>query len=108
MAITHRLRSRLRSTDVLARWDGEAFGVLLPDCGVDDAASVARALRDRVADDPFPPIGDVTVSIGVTQVSVTDDLESWLRRTDDALYAAKMRGRNRVYAARTADPPSEG
>lgn len=100
VALTHRLRSRLRSTDVLTRWGGEEFVVLLPDCTLDDATGVGRALRDRVVAEPFPPIGEVTVSIGVSEMSGTDDLETWLRRTDDALYAAKMRGRNRVYTDR--------
>lgn len=103
VALTHRLRSRLRSTDVLTRWGGEEFVVLLPDCPLDDATNVARNLRERVAEEPFPPIGEVTVSIGVSEVADGDDLETWLRRTDDALYAAKMRGRNRVYTGRHPD-----
>lgn len=103
VAFTHRLRSRLRSTDVLTRWGGEEFVVLLPDCWLDDATNVARSLRQRVAEEPFPPIGELTASIGVAELGDDDDLESWLRRTDDALYAAKMRGRNRVSADRQPD-----
>lgn len=104
VALTQRLRSRLRSTDVLTRWGGEEFVVLLPDCTVDDATNVARTLRQRIADEPFPPIGEVTVSIGVSELGEGDDLEAWLRRTDDVLYAAKMRGRNRVNADRRPEP----
>ena len=93
---------RLRASDVLARWGGEEFLVLLPGTDRDGAAAVAEELRATVrAADPDVGLPDpmgVTVSVGVAEVVVDreDALADAYRRADAALYRAKGSGRDRI------------
>ena len=98
--LTRRLGGHLRAVDVLARWGGEEFMVLLPNCTAAEAQRVAEKLRLLVADQPFPTVGRVTVSFGLAQLQPPETLDNWLQRTDDALYAAKKGGRDRVCLAK--------
>jgi diguanylate cyclase (GGDEF)-like protein/PAS domain S-box-containing protein len=91
----------LRSSDVLARYGGEEFVVLLPETPIEGAQVVMERLRERIARTPLElddgrQVG-VTVSIGLAGLSEADqDLDVLLKRADEALYAAKDNGRNRV------------
>jgi two-component system, cell cycle response regulator len=90
------MRAHLRAEDQLGRLGGEEFLVLLPDTRSDAATHVAEKLREEVAAAPGPV--PVTCSIGVaTWDGETPEL--LLRRADEALYAAKDAGRDRVIAA---------
>lgn len=96
--LTHRLRTHLRASDVLARWGGEEFAVLMRHCSLAEVLPLAEKLRALVADAPFPEVGSVTISIGVAELTPEDDLASWLDRADKAMYDAKTAGRNAVRA----------
>lgn len=98
VGLTHRIRRRLRLSDILARWGGEEFLILAPDCSLSDAVTLAWNLQRIVARDQFPPAGAVTISIGVAQLGDDEGLDEWIKRTDQALYASKVRGRNTVRA----------
>lgn len=82
-----------RIVDVPARYGGEEFGVVLPDCGVEEAAAVADRLRlAMVGAGTSVPI---TVSVGVATFPLHgSQSESLIRAADDALYRAKAQGRN--------------
>ena len=73
--------------------------LLLPHCGAAEALRVAEKLRALVAEPPFPQAGQVTASFGLAQWQLHEPLDTWLKRADDALYAAKAAGRNRVRLA---------
>lgn len=92
------LRDRRRA-DAVGRWGGEEFVLLLPDCGLADARLVAERLRERIAAQSVR-IGDgqvsVTASIGVVALSSNETVNDLLRRADQAMYAAKQAGRDRV------------
>jgi diguanylate cyclase (GGDEF)-like protein/PAS domain S-box-containing protein len=92
----------LRAVDMLVRWGGEEFLVVLPDTTVDAAMGAAERLRAALAEMQVVAPGAtairVTASIGVA-VPLTDDPGELLRRADLALYAAKRGGRNRVISA---------
>jgi two-component system cell cycle response regulator len=93
------LPGSIREIDVAARYGGDEFIVLLINSAADAAVAVAEKLRQSVECFGFAHVKDmsVTISIGVTEGHVTDDgLESVLKRADEALYAAKRNGRNRV------------
>ena len=94
--ISRRLQDSLSSTDVVARWGGEEFVTLLRGYHLHDGLTIAEKIRGRIADTPFDDSGFATVSIGAAELNPDDDLDSWLRRADEALYKAKRSGRNAV------------
>lgn len=94
--VARRLSENVRGTDVLARWGGEEFIVLLRFCGLRDGLVAANKLRQRIADTPFENLLSVSVSIGAAELQPDEDLTSWLSRADAALYEAKRSGRNTV------------
>lgn len=100
--VAARLRHGLRSDDLIARWGGEEFLLLLHGTGLDVAAALAERQRRLVADMPVAlpqtaaPLA-VTVSAGVSVVADGErGLEAALERADRALYRAKAAGRNAV------------
>jgi two-component system, cell cycle response regulator len=92
----------VRTVDLVARLGGEEFAVVMPETSLALATAVADRLRLAIASQPFvlgPGVAKlpVTVSIGVaTAFAGADDRDHLLKRADDALYAAKSAGRNRV------------
>lgn len=94
--VSRRLREGLPSTDVVARWGGEEFVILLRDSDIEEAVVTAEKIRGLIADTMFADAGPVTASIGAAELSADDDLDSWLAHADEALYKAKRSGRNAV------------
>ncbi len=88
--------SLLRDEDIVCRWGGEEFVILLPSANLKDALSLAEKLRGRIEMMEIETVHKVTASFGVTQVRVDDDLKSAVDRADSALYRAKNAGRNCV------------
>jgi diguanylate cyclase (GGDEF)-like protein len=86
----------IRQIDLLARWGGEEFVVLLAETDAVSAYQTAEKLRQLVAHTIFDQVGTVTSSFGVAQASTEDDADSLMARVDNALYRAKLNGRNRV------------
>lgn len=97
------LRKRCRTMDVVSRFGGEEFILLLPGTALNDAAAMAERIREAVIETSFPFISALTVSLGVATLNETDDKDSLLRRADEALYAAKDDGRNRVMVSHEGD-----
>jgi len=102
-AVADACRRELRDSDVLGRLGGEEFGVVLPNTSSEGAVTVAERLRARI--DAIRLVGEwedeITpkVSVGVACMQGAHRVEAVLKRADQALYAAKAAGRNRVYAA---------
>jgi diguanylate cyclase (GGDEF)-like protein len=82
-------RQQLRVTDLLARIGGEEFVAVLPDCAADEASGIAERLR-------LATPGTVTSSIGVATWRDGETADALLARADQALFAAKAAGRDRV------------
>jgi diguanylate cyclase (GGDEF)-like protein len=99
--LVRRTQTVMREHDLLFRWGGEEFLVLLPHTGPDDAAQLAERIRTVVADEPFgrydgtPPI-PLTVSLGAVGASAPPDPDELIGLADVACYLAKEQGRNRV------------
>jgi diguanylate cyclase (GGDEF)-like protein len=94
-------KDTLRSVDSAGRYGGEEFLVILTDSDKDDARHVAERIRLTIANHTFSYEKrkiPVTVSIGIAKTSIYDrDETSLVNRADQALYAAKNNGRNRVF-----------
>lgn len=92
------LRKQIRQSDVVARWGGEEFIILLPDTSLASAIKMADALRQRIEVNPFDTVGTITCSIGVAEFNTIERADDLLHRADEKLYKAKHSGRNRVIA----------
>lgn len=94
----------LRESDVLCRWGGEEFLILLKNCTLEKATSIAENLRSTIENNDFSRTTDltrtrlgVTVSMGVAECRSNETEDSVFERADQALYQAKANGRNSVY-----------
>lgn len=98
VAIAARCAARLRRTDVVSRWGGEEFVVLLAGTALSTACSVAESLRAAIAELPLDRVPEgVTISIGVAQTDgMETGLDDLLAAADRQLYAAKAAGRNQI------------
>ena len=102
-----RMRDEMRGVDLLARYGGEEFVAALPEARGETALRAADRLRAAIAGEPFDTSAGlltVTASIGVATLEPDETAPSLLRRADEALYAAKRSGRNRVATAAGAIP----
>ena len=97
------LRSTVRASDMVFRWGGEEFAVLAASTGHRGAERLADHIRARVAEHTFREVGAVTVSLGVAEHLEDESPRDWFERLDQALYAAKHDGRNRVAVDRRSD-----
>jgi diguanylate cyclase (GGDEF)-like protein len=104
----NRLADGLRQQDVLCRWGGEEFLVLLPETDAKGAIEVAEKCRRIMAEKPIM-MGDIshpqTVSLGIATFNSNESVDDLVIRADKALYQAKENGRNRV---ETSVLPCEG
>lgn len=94
------LKDVLRGTDILARYGGDEFVVLLPKVNEENALVVAEKLRSSLDTDSFLKDFGITASFGVcsSAVSAADDSETFIKHADEAAYFAKRSGGNRVEA----------
>ena len=93
------IRSILRKTDFCGRYGGEEFLIVLTQTDLRAANVFAERIRECVENSFFPDLGPnsrVTVSIGLTEHRMEENIEKTISRADDALYRAKKGGRNRV------------
>ncbi|GIU42228.1 GGDEF domain-containing protein [Shewanella sairae] len=97
--LSHLLGGQLGKDDLLCRWGGEEFLILLPNCSLSQAADLAEKLRHLVAERELSVNGSqikVTMSSGVAEYRRSEKPEELINRVDIALYQAKEQGRNRV------------
>jgi len=89
----------IRDADIFGRFGGEEFIIILPETKIAGAMKLANRLRQTCEEHIFTADGqnlNITVSVGVTSVTIADSLASLIERCDTALYDAKQKGRNRV------------
>jgi diguanylate cyclase (GGDEF)-like protein/PAS domain S-box-containing protein len=97
IAIAEILKKCIRKMDVLARWGGEEFLVMMPETNLTGASLIAERIRHQVSLLKLPEIPEgLTISIGLSQVKPNMELKTATNLADQALYQAKIKGRNRV------------
>ncbi len=102
ISVASLLSANVKGKDVVSRFGGEEFAVLLPDTSVINGEKVGEIIRSSVERmrikkmDTGEALSKVTISIGVTAMKKGDDITSLIDRADKALYAAKTQGRNLV------------
>ncbi len=95
-SISSRLGHELRLSDMLVRWGGEEFLIILPNTILSAAIQIAERLCLSLSTTPLVNHLTITASFGVSCYQHGDTLEQLLQRADAALYQAKAQGRNRV------------
>lgn len=96
-ALVQRIAGSLRESDLIFRWGGEEFLVVLRDCEGENALHLADKLRAAVAASPLAVSGaslHATISVGVAERTEDEDIDHLIGRADQALYLAKRDGRN--------------
>ena len=90
------VRQCMRTTDLLGRWGGEEFLLLLPNTGLTSARLLADRIRNAIQHRHFGDAGHLTASFGVAECQKGESWDALVARADAAMYRAKNAGRNRV------------
>lgn len=90
------VKSNLRKSDIIARWGGEEFIVILPKNSLSSASHLAEELRKKIENEEFAVVDRITCSFGVTQYKGGESADELILHLDKLLYRAKANGRNRV------------
>jgi diguanylate cyclase (GGDEF)-like protein len=101
-AVASLLTQQIRPSDLLARFGGEEFALILSGTSVEEAKQIAERIRAAIEAVQFKIDNEVhqeihvTISVGITSLMLGDEMNNLLTRADQALYQAKENGRNRV------------
>lgn len=97
----------IRSTDIVGRWGGEEFMLILPNTSLENASKHANKLRKLIEGSSFVPVKKVTISVGIASCREVGCKKMLVELADNALYEAKNNGRNRVELAPIAKTEPE-
>ena len=113
-SVAQMIAKNVKGQDTAARVGGEEFAVLLPDTPLEGACKLAERVRLVVASGRIKtgsegtPVGNITISLGVAEYAAGETDEELMLRADNALYASKQGGRNRVTVAQLSASDAKG
>lgn len=90
------LTLNMRKEDLICRWGGEEFVILLSGSTTDKVFDHMEEVRKKISDMDFDPVERVTFSTGISTFREGEDFKEWFKRADQAMYEAKETGRNRI------------
>ena len=90
------MKQHIRKSDIIGRWGGEEFLIILPNTPLKEALTVAKKLQHEIRKYRFPKVGKITCSFGITEFKHTDSIYRLMIRVDQALYDAKRGGRDLI------------
>ncbi|MGM0410867.1 MAG: GGDEF domain-containing protein [Bacillota bacterium] len=90
------VKNEIRDVDFLARYGGDEFIIINSQTSREESFKLAERLRSKIKNSKFEKVEEVTCSFGVAELNENDDIDSIIKRVDDALYEAKESGRNKV------------
>jgi diguanylate cyclase (GGDEF)-like protein len=96
VVVAHSFQNAIRNIDIVCRWGGEEFIILLPTASIENAIAIAEKIRVSIENLEIEEVGRVTISCGVAKVEIFDNMKSAIEKADKALYLAKSSGRNCV------------
>jgi diguanylate cyclase (GGDEF)-like protein len=94
------LKENIRKSDVIARWGGEEFVLMLTNTDLEQSVFILEKLRSIIETTDFKTVGHITCSFGVAEYRTGENFEKLLSRADQLLYMSKNNGRNRVTSDR--------
>ena len=98
-AVATTMKTTMRNTEYCARYGGEEFLIVLTQTNIEGALIGVERVRKNIEKLPFPDVGSdfkITVSIGISEYKMREEIDVVIARADKALYLAKKGGRNRV------------
>lgn len=96
ISLANLMKKNLRDIDILGRYGGEEFLIILPNTPLDDSKKFADRLRQEVDGFIFDTVGNITISIGLAELKANENFDELFTRVDNLLYKSKNNGRNRV------------
>lgn len=90
------IKDLLRDVDIIGRYGGEEFLIILPNTALNDARIVAERIRSTVESYEFEQITQLTISLGLVEGIDKEEISTLFKRLDNLLYVSKNNGRNRV------------
>jgi diguanylate cyclase (GGDEF)-like protein/PAS domain S-box-containing protein len=96
VSVANTLKDSLREDDLIARWGGEEFVIMLKNVTLDEAKTIIEKVRASVEKNKINDTISATASFGITKYILGEDIKKTFKRVDDALYEAKKSGRNRA------------
>jgi len=90
------MKQHIRISDIIGRWGGEEFLIILPNTPINEALTVAKKLQYEIRNYKFPKVGKITCSFGITEFKQKDSIYRLMIRVDQALYDAKRGGRDLI------------
>ena len=95
--LAHTVKETLREIDIIGRYGGEEFLVIMPNTEIDDAKISAERIRETIEKHCFDTVGTVTISLGLAQLHGGEDVDALFKRLDQLMYKAKETGRNQLH-----------